>query len=156
MSVRPRLAGFLLKYLNIESRSIHSAQWRPTRKIGGSQWSLIVFASIGGDTAWVGYTLDFATHSSFISIHIHCHSCLAKYVKCYDYKPLFMLFLLHINDAGLEERSTSYVRWGRKTCQSNATLVYQRTVISYRLCILHMYNVPKVCTRSFNSYFAYL
>ena len=29
---------------------------------------------------------------------------------------------------GEEQRGTNYIRWGRKICQSNATLVYQGIV----------------------------
>lgn len=50
---------------------------------------------------------------------------LADNVKCHDNKLLTLW--LDINDE--EQRGTSYIRWGRKTCQSNATLVYQGAVI---------------------------
>ena len=34
-----------------------------------------------------------------------------------------------------EQRGTSYIRWGRKTCENNATLVYKGASCSlYEIC----------------------
>jgi len=42
-----------------------------------------------------------------------------------------------------EQRGTTYIRWGRKTCERNATLVYEGTVMS---CSLQVYTgLQRIC-----------
>ena len=42
-----------------------------------------------------------------------------------------------VSDAkGKEQRGTSYIRWGRKTCENNSTLVYKGTSVIVQI-VLH-------------------
>jgi len=44
-------------------------------------------------------------------------------------RPTYKMFIKMFSDRNDEgQKGASYVRWGRKTCEANATLVYKGTL----------------------------